>query len=362
MCLSVLGLSLALGASPAFAQPAPAKPATSKPAPAKPSPAKPAAPAKPAKPAPEPAPEPPPAAASAPSLSESLTGDAKADYEAGKLLYVDGDFAGALVKFTAAREKSKDARLLWNIAACEKNLRHYSSVLAYVRQYLAEGAPMLSDADKAEAARLLEVIEPLTVALELSVNEPGAKVYVDDKLVGETPLEAPLTVDLGLRKLRIQKDGFEDYRDDLIVGNSAKIRLVAKLEKVVHEGTLVVSARPKDEIFLDGKLRGLGTWKGIVPSGGHTVRVTAPEMRAYQAEVVLRDKETRTVSVTLEREIKPSSGIPAWVWIGGGVLLLGGATVAGYFLLKPEDKAANVPVGTLDPGTVQASFPWARAR
>jgi hypothetical protein len=362
MCLSVLGVSLAWGVSPAFAQPAPAKPAvTAKPAPAKPAPAKPApakpAPAKPA--APEPAPEP---AHATPPLSESLSGDAKADYDAGKLLYVDGDFAGALVKFTAAREKSKDARLLWNIAACEKNLRHYSSVLAYVRQYLAEGAPMLSDADKDEAARLLEVIEPLTVALELSVNEPGAKVYVDDKLVGETPLEAPLTVDLGLRKLRVQKDGYEDYRDDLIVGNSAKIRLVAKLEKVVHEGTLAVSARPKDEIFVDGTLRGLGTWKGIVPSGGHTLRVTAPEMRAYQAEIVLRDKETRTVSVTLEREIKPSSGIPAWVWIGGGALLLGGATVAGYFLLKPEDKAADVPVGTLDPGTVQAAFPWGRAR
>lgn len=296
----------------------------------------------------------------APALSEALTGEAKADYEAARLLYGDGDAGGALVKFASAYEKSKDPRLLWNVAACEKSLRHYASVLAYVRQYLSEGDAILSASDKAEAEALLTAIEPFTAALELSVSEPDAQVYVDGKLAGATPLAKPIVVDIGVRKVRVTKDGFEEITRDLPVGGSPKLHIDLKLQKIVHEGTLVVTTRPKDEIFIDGTRMGMGGWRGVLPSGGHTLRVTAPEMRAYQAEIVVRDKETRTLSVTLDREVKPSTGVPSWVWIGGGALVLAGAAVGGYVLFKPEDKPPTLPVGTLEPGSVQASFPALR--
>ncbi|HVH44397.1 MAG TPA: PEGA domain-containing protein, partial [Labilithrix sp.] len=132
--------------------------------------------------------------------------------------------------------------------------------------------------------------------------------------------------------------------------------------KIIHEGTLVVNARPGDQIFLDGALVGVGTWRGVVSSGGHMLRVTAPEMRAYQSDVVVRDKETRTVAITLDKEVKPGGGVPSWVWIGGGALLVASASVGGYFLFKPEDKQPAVPVGTLEPGNVQASFPGVQFR
>src|SRR5437762_13903717 len=79
-------------------------------------------------------------AASTKPLTQALTGEAKADYDAGKVLASDGDFAGALIKFTSAYEQSKDARLLWNVAVCEKNMRHYSRVIATLNRYLSEGA------------------------------------------------------------------------------------------------------------------------------------------------------------------------------------------------------------------------------
>src|ERR1700733_6393409 len=52
-------------------------------------------------------------------LSATLTGQAKADYDGGVLLYQDGDHATALQKFQHAYDVSKDPRLLWNVAACE---------------------------------------------------------------------------------------------------------------------------------------------------------------------------------------------------------------------------------------------------
>jgi len=266
------------------------------------------------------------------------------------------------VKFTSAYDKSKDPRLLWNIAACEKNLRHYASVLTYIRRYVQEGDAMLSPDDKAEAETLISAIEPFTTALEVVVNEPDASVYVDDNLVGTTPLAKPVVVDIGVRKVRVEKEGFEEFTKDVSAGGSAKLHLDVKLEKIVHVGTLVVSARARDDIFVDGNRVGIGSWRGVLPSGGHTLRVSAPEMRPYQTELVLRDKETRTITVQLEREVKPSSGVPAWAWIGGGALVLAGAAVGGYFLFRPEDKEPTLPVGTLEPGTVQASFPGVRIR
>lgn len=321
-----------------------------------------AAQGKPTKPAKTPASASAPQPAPRPSLTETLSGDAKSDYEAGKLLYGDGDFAGALVKFESAYDKANDPRLLWNIAACEKNLRHYASVLRYVRKYLSEGGDALNAADREEAEALLGTIEPFTAGLELAASEPGASVYVDDVLAGTTPFAKPIVVDLGMRKIRVVKDGFEEFAKELPIGGAKIVRLEVPLKKIVHEGTLAVDVRPGQEIFVDGVRVGVGGWRGVVPSGGHMLRVTAPEMRAYQSEIVVRDNETRNVAITLDKEIKPSAGVPAWVWIGGGVLAVAGASLGAYFLFKPEDRQPTVPVGTLEPGNVQASIPSLRFR
>src|SRR6478736_4874903 len=90
----------------------------------------------------------PPPTAKAPAgpkpLAETLTGEAKSAYDSARVLFGDGDFGGALVKFQAAYDKSKDPRLLWNMAACEKNLRHYARTLQLVRRYAAEGGSVLT--------------------------------------------------------------------------------------------------------------------------------------------------------------------------------------------------------------------------
>lgn len=309
------------------------------------------------KPAPAAAPAPPPPAPEAPSLADTLQGQAKADYMSGRLLYDDGDFAGALVKFSSAYEQSKDVRLLWNMASCEKSLRHYAKVLGLVRQYLAEGETTLSVADKAEAQALIGTIEPFTAALDLAVTPSGARITIDDVVVGEAPLGKPVIVDIGVRKITVQKDGFEPVTKELPVGGKPSVSLAIALVEIQHEGKLAVRAQPGQEIFLDGTRKGLGTWSGKIASGGHTLRVSAPEMRTYQTEILIRDDESRTIDVTLEREAKPSKGVPAWVWVSGGALLVAGAAVGGYFLFRPDDKQPDVPVGTLDPGNVQASFP-----
>ena len=315
---------------------------------AKPAPAKPAPAAAPVAPAPPP---PPPAPAGPPSLSESLTGQPKGDYESGKVLYTDGDNAGALVKFTSAYNTSQDPRLLWNMAACEKNLRHYSKALKLVRQYVKDGDKFLSDQDKKEAEDLIKVMEPFTTKLQVNVDEAGAEVAVDEEVLGQSPVPEAL-VDIGQRKVRVRKEGFEEYTKDLPVGGAAQVSLDVKMVKILHEGRLNVKASNDATIAIDDKVVGTGTWAGVLPSGGHTLKVTAPKMRVYQTEVLIQDKQSRDVQVTLEPE--PNKGLPAWAWITGGVVLTGGLAVGGYFIFKQDPKYEG-PDGNLSPGVVQAS-------
>jgi hypothetical protein len=72
-------------------------------------------------------------------------------------------------------------------------------------------------------------------------------------------------------------------------------------------------------------------------------------MLNYRTELALADGDNRTLSVTLEPENK-GGGVPAWVWVTGGVVLAGGAAVGGYFAFHKTE--AQPQVGTLSPGTV----------
>lgn len=243
------------------------------------------------------------------SVGETLTGPAKADYESARVLVTDGDYAGARVKFQAAYDGSKDPRLLWNVAACEKQMRHYARAIVTVKKFAADGGPLVSPKEKEEAAELIRTLEPFTVAVTLDVTEPDASVEVDDELVGKSPLAGAVVVDIGQRKFRVLKEGYREFSTTMSVGGSATQTIPVKLEKEVHEGKLSLQVPPGASILVDGKpvLAGVGTDAVEVklPTGGHTLRVTAPNMRAYEREIVVKDNETRAVEVTLEREAEP---------------------------------------------------------
>jgi PEGA domain len=285
-------------------------------------------------------------------LSETLTGDAKAEYEAGKILYQDGDHKNALLKFQHAYDLAGDARLQWNIAACEKNLRHYTRVLAALEKYQKEGGALLTDQDKQDAVDLTATVRTLVSSLKVSVNEPGADVYVDDEKIGTTPLPGPVMIDVGNRKIRVVKPGYKEFVKVEAIAGAGDVTVTAELAKEIHQGHLIVEAGPKDAIFLDGKVVATGKWEGVLPSGGHSLRVTAPGMIPYQSEVNIQDDKMRRLPITLE--VQKGGGIPAsWLIGGGGGLVVIGGVVAAVILLRPTAQPVD---GTISPGHVPVAF------
>jgi len=216
----------------------------------------------------------------------------------------------------------------------------------------------MSQADKDEVDRFLGELSPFVGAVRIGSNEDGADVFVDNDKVGATPLALPVRVDIGQRRVRVVKEGFTELDTAITVTGSSEQRVDARLERIVHAGRLVVHADPKDSILVDDQIMGTSDYEGVLSSGGHQIRVTATGMQPYQSEVVIADHQSRTIDVKL---VPVPGKIPAWAWVVGGALVVGGASVATAYLLKPKDTSTSVD-GSLSPGLVTLSSFHLRVR
>lgn len=248
-------------------------------------------------------------------LAQSLPADAKRDYDAGKMLFDDGDYATALLKYQAAYDSTHDPRLLWDVAVCEKSLRHYARTLATLGRYLVEGGELLSPGDRRDAQDLSRAIAPFTSAQTLKVSEPGAEVWIDGEMVGLSPLPGPVVLDLGTRHVRIVKDGFRSWTLDMPVGGSAPTVVVALLQKEV--GHLDLSLPAGATVTIDDEVAGHGPNVSVdLPAGAHALRVTAPEMRPIVTDVVVEDGKSRALDLKLEPDAAPSAEVHVTVGCG----------------------------------------------
>ena len=291
------------------------------------------------------------------NLGDALSGQAKQEYEAARLLYLDGDAASASVKFQSAYDLSHEPRLLWNLAACQKQLRHYAALERLLKRYLAEGNSVITETDRTEANALLQTIAPLLTDATIQVNEPGATIYVDDAAIGQSPLPEVARLDLGSRKIRVEKPGFVTYEVTVPVGGGVAIALDVKLAKDLHEGKLRVIADGGAQIRVDGQSRGFGVWMGVLPSGAHAVEVSATGKLPYHSEVVVSDNQTNTLRAMLENRTSTEPGFDTtWLWVAGSAVLAAGLGIAGYYEFGPSHQSPSSPVGSFAPGTVQLSF------
>lgn len=275
------------------------------------------------------------------SLSTSLHGEALSDFNAAQLLAEDGDHRGALTKFRRAYQLSRDPRLLWNMAVCEKNLRHYASSAQLVSRYLAEADAALAPEDRQNAEAAQRALRGFYSELTLEGLPPGARVSIDGAPMGVAPLPGPLPVDLGQRQLRVEREGFEPLVEQLEVPGAAPLTSKVSLVRRKNGAVLAVTAGPQDIIRVDGKVVGSARWRGELPAGVHLVQVTAAGKKSYSSELQLAPGATRALEITLQDE---GQSRPIWPWIAGGAALALG--VGGYFLFRPADADAG-PSGGL---------------
>jgi hypothetical protein len=281
-----------------------------------------------------------PATPARPTLQESLSGAARDAYEAATVLFNNRDAARALAKYREAYELSKDSRLLFNMAVCERDLRAYAKMQELLVTYERDAGEGLLPEQKAQIEAALAAIRNLVGTVTLAVRESGATVLLDGEPVGTTPLANGLLVDLGQHKLVLSKEGFETDERSIEIAGGSEATLAIALTPRVLPARLSVSAGRDATVVVDGKDVASERFDGQLPPGTHNIRVTAPGKVTYRNEVSLRDGETQSLQVTLRDE--PRGAL--WPWVIGGAVVAAGGAVAGYFLLRsPTDQRAPLP-------------------
>jgi tetratricopeptide (TPR) repeat protein len=114
-------------------------------------------------------------------------------YKKGASLFDGAQYLEAAAAFRQAYDLKPSWKLLYNIGQCEAAAKRYGHALVAFESYLVEGGDEIQNARRVEVMQEIERLRPLVGMMEIKAPD-GARVTVDDEIVGTAPLTGPLRV------------------------------------------------------------------------------------------------------------------------------------------------------------------------
>lgn len=255
-------------------------------------------------------------------------------------------YAEALAAYDEAYALTPTAALLYNRGRALQFLGRYPEALDAIEQFARDASPELRDRVPA-LPRLLEDLRGRVGTLVVSGVADGARVLVNDRQVGVTPLAGPLSVPAGRVSLDIFAEGFFPLHRDVDVAprttRSVDLRLVSR----DNAGLLVVRAHvPATRVSIDGVALGLSPVEAGLLAGSHRVVAESDGYDAASTQVVVRAGDKR--ETWLDPIARPPLYARWWFWTAVGVVVAG--SVVTYVALSTEKSA---PSGNYSPGTIR---------
>jgi hypothetical protein len=137
--------------------------------------------------------------------------EADRHFKSGVARYKEGKFIEALAEFERANEISPHPLVLYNIAGCYRELSRYSEAVTFYTRFLAEGIGKVPPGRLSDAQAELEAIYALIARVTVRADpERGTTLLVDDRQVGELPIEMPLILPPGEHRLLARAPGRAD--------------------------------------------------------------------------------------------------------------------------------------------------------
>ena len=188
----------------------------------------------------------------------------------------------------------------------------------YELQLIMEGFKKWTTEITVSAPSLLDVkaelVEPKGGIIVTS-EPPGASVYLNDGLSGTTPMET-LSTPVGIYRLRVTKEGYQDWTGEAIIGDGQVAEFDLTLEKVIQEefpglpapngegeitGFVSFSSDPLGaEVFLDGLLLGSTPYNDEFPTGEYSIRFSKEGYNDAERLVIVTGDKIGSVRVILE--------------------------------------------------------------
>ena len=165
---------------------------------------------------------------------------------------------------------------------------------------------------------------------------PGAEIYVDGSLVGQTPLQASVTTEPGERSFELRRPGYRTQKQTITLQDGARGELSfdpdpdpadsngGRLRLVISEGDILVT--------LDGRARGVYQSSMSVPAGPHALRLERAGFEPLDRLVQVPSRgdidikvDLRPTPETREAYVQHARSYRRWAWTA----LISGVVVAG---------------------------------
>jgi len=142
-------------------------------------------------------------------------------------MYNEADYRAALVEFRRAYETAPNAAVLYNIGQTYYQLQNYAAALVALGRYLTEAGS--SAAHRREVEATIDTLQTRVGKVAVTTNLPGCDITVDDELIGKSPLDEPVLVSIGRRKITALRDGrvTETRFVDVAAGDTVAVALSA---------------------------------------------------------------------------------------------------------------------------------------
>jgi len=213
--------------------------------------------------------------ATAPSTSAAgQSANATEFYDKGVTAAVQGRWEEARTAFLEAWRLKQHWQIAVNLGQAELNVGKSRDAAEHLSYFLRE-ATGIGPADRKHAEEMLAQARAKVGVLWISVNQPGAEIFVDGAVVGKAPLEGEVLVEPGARvvEARLQGVGAVKETREIAAGGEGKVDLYlastpgktrpAALLPGLNQNSATVGERPKKSFIIAGATAG-----AIAAAGG----------------------------------------------------------------------------------------------
>ena len=256
----------------------------------------------------------------------TATERARLHFRNGVDFYRERNYRAALIEFKRAYKASPHYKLLYNLGQASLELQEDASAIEYFTNYLREGADELGAERKKEVEQDIIRLQARLCHVTITVNQPGAEIYIDDGLIGTSPLPEPVKLSVGRRRIVALKSGFitAERTLDVAAGDHLSVELelkdrsqdLAKLQLVAS----AAAARHSDSSLSAAAWSGIAT--AVVGAGAVTMSVlTALAQSNYDTESKQKTSAARLQDIRDDAKAKALAADIAWgaTIVGAGI-------------------------------------------
>lgn len=236
-----------------------------------------------------------------------------------------GQFKEAAEIFEAEFIKTDRPNLLFNAARSRLRLKQWRRTRLLLQRYLQRST---DENDLADAKRMLaEVWAKEEIAVEVRSDPAGARLYWQDKFVGNTPQR--FKVRRGDYALRLEHGAHKTLKQRVTIKGTEELEIVGLvLKKMTTTGTLVARSKPPGlDIWVAGKRLGSTPLERKLNLGRHELLFQQSGKVLYHEDIEITAGHKLAISAEFERARKYRTLFIAGIALAGVALASEGAAI-----------------------------------